>query len=127
MLYPPPSATAQWRPLGTSPLAARRRRWPRLLSHGRTARQTGYLSCAGEEDAGDRAAATGCGDCPVRAGVMRQIVFDKSSATISAPFGSTVTPTGRPRVVPSLSRNPVTKSTGGPAGRPSRNGTNTTL
>src|SRR5690606_10374883 len=57
----------------------------------------------------------------------RQIVFDRSSATISAPRGSTVTPTGRPRVVPSSSRKPVTKSTGSPAGRPLRNGTNTTL
>ena len=50
-------------------------------------------------------------------GVMRQIVFDRSSATISAPRGSTDTPTGRPRVLPSLSMNPVTKSTGRPAGR----------
>ena len=52
-----------------------------------------------------------------RAGVTRQIVFDRSSATISAPRGSTVTPTGRPRVLPST-WNPVTKSTGSPAGWP---------
>lgn len=61
------------------------------------------------------------------AGVTRQMMFARSSATISAPRGSTVTPTGRPRVLPSVPRKPVTKSTGGPAGRPSRKGTNTTL
>jgi short-subunit dehydrogenase len=49
-------------------------------------------------------------------GVTRQTVFERSSATISAPRGSTVTPTGRPNVLPPGSRNPVTKSTGSPAG-----------
>lgn len=62
-----------------------------------------------------------------RTGVTRHTVFDRSSATMRAPCGSTVTPTGRPRVMPSLPRKPETKSTGSPAGRPSRNGTNTTL
>src|SRR5690606_11602701 len=37
-------------------------------------------------------------------GTTRQIVLDRSSATISAPRGSTVTPTGRPRVLPSSPR-----------------------
>src|SRR5690606_28271191 len=60
-------------------------------------------------------------------GTTRQIVLDRSSATISAPRGSTVTPTGRPRVLPSSPRKPDTKSIGSPAGRPLRNGTNTTL
>lgn len=36
-----------------------------------------------------------------RVGVTRQMVLERSSATMSAPFGSTVTPTGRPRVLPS--------------------------
>jgi hypothetical protein len=33
-----------------------------------------------------------------RAGVTRQTVFDRPSAIISPPRGSTVTPTGRPKV-----------------------------
>src|SRR5690606_27808037 len=57
----------------------------------------------------------------------RQMMLARSSAMITAPRGSTVTPTGRPRVVPSSSRKPVAKSIGSPAGRPLRNGTNTTL
>ena len=65
--------------------------------------------------------------CDQRVGVTRQIVLERSSATIRAPRGSTVTPTGRPRVLPSLSRKPETKSIGGPAGRPFANGTKTTL
>src|SRR5690606_39969913 len=52
--------------------------------------------------------------------VMRQMVFAKSSATINAPRGSTVTPTGRPRALPSSVRKPVAKSTGSPTGFPSR-------
>src|SRR3546814_7030828 len=44
------------------------------------------------------------------AGATRQIVFERSSATISAPRGSTATPTGRPRVFPSSPMKPVTKS-----------------
>jgi DNA-binding transcriptional ArsR family regulator len=63
---------------------------------------------------------------PAQRGVMRQTVLDRSSATMSAPFGSRVTPTGRPRVLPSPPMKPVTKSTGGPAGRPARKGTKTT-
>ena len=74
--------------------------------------------------AGGEAAGAGAG--AGRVGVIRQMVFDRSSATISAPRGSTVTPTGRPRVLPSF-RKPVTKSTGLPAGRPPRKGTKTTL
>ena len=48
------------------------------------------------------------------------------SATSNAPRGSTVTPTGRPKVLP-FAWKPVTTSIGCPAGRPPRNGTNTTL
>jgi putative transcriptional regulator len=59
--------------------------------------------------------------------VTLQIVFERSSAMIKAPRGSTVTPTGRPRALPSSSRNPTAKSIGSPAGRPSRNGTKITL
>ena len=59
--------------------------------------------------------------------VTRQMVLDRSSAMISAPFGSTVTPTGRPRVLPSSPRKPVAKSMGSPAGRPSAKGTKITL
>src|SRR3978361_6650 len=55
------------------------------------------------------------------------MVFERSSATISAPRPSTVTPTGRPRVLPSSPINPTKKSTGEPEGRPFRNGTKTTL
>src|SRR3954471_20759513 len=62
-----------------------------------------------------------------RAAVTRQIVFDRSSATSSAPRPSTVTPTGRPRVLPSSPINPSKKSSGGPEGRPLLNGTKTTL
>jgi hypothetical protein len=61
------------------------------------------------------------------AAVTRQIVLDRSSATISAPRLSTVTPTGRPRVLPSSPMKPSRKSTGGPDGRPLLNGTKTTL
>jgi hypothetical protein len=63
---------------------------------------------------------------PQREGVTRQTVFDRSSATINAPLGSTVTPTGRPMVLPSAWK-PVTKSTGAPLGRPSLKGTKITL
>src|SRR3954454_4181021 len=67
-------------------------------------------------------------DCWLGAAVTRQIVFDRSSATISAPrLLSTVTPTGRPRVLPSSPMKPVSTSTGGPDGRPLLKGTNTTL
>src|SRR5690606_5560674 len=76
-------------------------------------------SVAGGGGAGGGAAA------PVRA--TRQTMLARSSAMTRAPRGSTVTPTGRPRVVPSSSRKPVAKSLGSPAGRPLRNGTNTTL
>jgi hypothetical protein len=62
-----------------------------------------------------------------RGAVTRQIVLDRSSATSSPPRPSTVTPTGRPRVLPSSPMKPVTKSTGGPAGRPLLNGTKETL
>jgi carbonic anhydrase len=54
--------------------------------------------------------------------VMRQTVSPASTATINAPPRSTATPTGRPRALPSCWRNPVTKSTGAPAGWPSLNG-----
>ena len=57
----------------------------------------------------------------------RQMMLARSSAMITAPRGSTVTPTGRPRVVPSSSRKPVAKSIGSPAGWPLLKGTNTTL
>ena len=60
-------------------------------------------------------------------GVTRQMVLDRSSATISAPRGSTVTPTGRPRVRPSSPWNPDTKSIGSPTGWPFLKRTNTTL
>ena len=59
--------------------------------------------------------------------VTRQTVLAKSSAMISAPLGSTVTPTGRPRVLPSSPRKPVAKSMGSPAGLPLLNGTKITL
>src|SRR4051794_9831711 len=62
------------------------------------------------------------------AAVTRQIVFDRSSATIRAPcLVSTVTPTGRPRVLPSSPMKPVSTSTGCPDGRPFLKGTKTTL
>lgn len=54
-------------------------------------------------------------------------LFDRPSATIKAPRGSAVTPTGRPRALPSSAREPETKSIGSPAGRPSRKGAKTTL
>ena len=81
---------------------------------------------------GPRPHSKDCGKCcrlfsAQRAGVTRQSVFDRSSATIRAPRGSTLTPTGRPRALPSAPRKPHAKSIGAPAGRPSRNGTNTTL
>src|SRR5690242_11834876 len=60
-------------------------------------------------------------------GVRRQTVLATSSATRSAPARSTATPTGRPRASPFWFRKPVRMSTGGPLGRPSLNGTNTTL
>lgn len=63
---------------------------------------------------------------PVRAGVTRQTVLDRSSATMTAPLGSSVTPTGRPMVLPPAWK-PVTKSTGGPLGRPPLKGTKITL
>ena len=50
-----------------------------------------------------------------------------SSATSNAPVLSNVTPTGRPRALPSVLRKPVRKSTGNPLGLPSLNGTNTDL
>src|SRR4051812_1451799 len=54
-------------------------------------------------------------DCWLGVAVTRQIVFDRSSATIRAPrLLSTVTPTGRPRVLPSSPMKPVSTSTGGP-------------
>jgi NADPH:quinone reductase-like Zn-dependent oxidoreductase len=59
-------------------------------------------------------------------GVTRHTVFDRSSATMTAPLGSSVTPTGRPMVFPSAWK-PVTKSTGAPLGWPPENGTKTTL
>src|SRR3954447_3306707 len=65
--------------------------------------------------------------CYSRAAVTRQTVFERSSGTSRAPRPSTVTPTGRPRVLPSSPMNPSRKSTGGPEGRPLLNGTNTTL
>src|SRR5882757_11170890 len=67
-------------------------------------------------------------DCWLGAAITRQIVFDRSSATIRAPrLVSTVTPTGRPRVLPSSPMKPVSTSIGGPDGRPVLKGTNTTL
>lgn len=61
--------------------------------------------------AGSRIAAY-CGVAAVAAasGVTRQMMLARSSATINAPRGSTVTPTGRPRVLPSSPWKPETKS-----------------
>lgn len=74
---------------------------------------------------------TGALSAPVVQGyglrVTRHTVLAKSSAMISAPFGSTVTPTGRPRVLPSSPRKPVAKSTGSPEGLPLLKGTKITL
>jgi hypothetical protein len=64
--------------------------------------------------------------CTQSEGVMRHTVFDRSSATITAPLGSSVTPTGRPMVLPSAWK-PVPKSTGGPLGRPLAKGMKITL
>ncbi len=60
-------------------------------------------------------------------GVTRQTTLPTSSATKIAPERSTATPTGRPRALPSSSRNPVSRSSGAPAGSPPRNGTKMTL
>jgi glutathione synthase/RimK-type ligase-like ATP-grasp enzyme len=62
-----------------------------------------------------------------RAALTRHTVFPTSSATSSAPRASIATPTGRPRASPSSLRNPVSTSTGAPAGFPPANGTKTTL
>ena len=61
--------------------------------------------------------------------VTRQITSPTSSATSNdEPSGPTATPTGRPYDSRSSgARKPVRMSRGGPAGRPSTNGTNTTL
>src|SRR5262249_12759346 len=50
-----------------------------------------------------------------------------SSATSNAPARSTTTPTGRPKASLSSLRKPLKTSAGFPAGRPSANGTWTTL
>src|SRR6185503_2104659 len=57
----------------------------------------------------------------------RQIAFPTSSATSNPPRESNATPTGRPRALPSASRNPMRRSTGIPEGFPLVNGTKTTL
>ena len=61
------------------------------------------------------------------AALTRQITLPTSSATSSAPFASSTTPTGRPYAWPSSLKNPVSTSTGGPTARPSTNGTKITL
>ena len=61
------------------------------------------------------------------AGVTRHTLLPTSSATSNAPVRSITTPTGRPRASSSLSRKPVSTSTGLPAGRPLANGTKITL
>jgi hypothetical protein len=61
------------------------------------------------------------------AAVTRQIRLPTSSATSSAPCRSKTTPTGRPSASPAALRNPVSTSTGSPAGRPSSKGTKITL
>ena len=66
--------------------------------------------------------------CQLARAVTRQMVFPASSAISSAPVRSSASPTGRPRTVAmSGARKPVTTSIGIPLGRPSMNGTNTTL
>lgn len=61
------------------------------------------------------------------AGVTRHMMLPTSSATSSAPVRSTATPTGRPCASPCSLTKPVNTSSGGPAGRPSTNGTKITL
>lgn len=79
---------------------------------------------------------TGAFDAAVRtviyewapAPVTRQMQSPTSSATSNDPSGPIDTPTGRPYdTFSSGARNPDRISTGGPDGRPSTNGTNTTL
>ena len=59
--------------------------------------------------------------------LTRQIVLPTSSATSNAPRESIATPTGRPCASPASVRNPVSTSTGVPAGFPPANGTKMTL
>lgn len=60
-------------------------------------------------------------------GAMRQIVFDPSSLTRSAPSRATVTPTGRPQTSPFSVTKPVRKSSYSPVARPFSTGTMMTL
>src|SRR5690606_29884074 len=99
--------------------------WPRAASRAATQSPSGAVGGAVGACSGAGGAAAGVRLAPC--GVTRQTVLERSSQTISAPRGSTATPTGRPRVRPSSPRKPVTTSTGSPAGRPLRKGTNTTL
>jgi glutathione synthase/RimK-type ligase-like ATP-grasp enzyme len=77
--------------------------------------------------AADRLAAAIASRVAQRAALTRQTVLPTSSAMSSAPRESMATPTGRPRASPSSSRNPVSTSTGAPAGFPPAKGTKTTL
>ena len=52
----------------------------------------------------------------------RQITFPTSSAINNAPVLSMASPAGRPRALPSASRNPPTSSSGMPFGAPFVNG-----
>ena len=66
-------------------------------------------------------------DADFAAGVTRHIVLPTSSATSSAPFLSSRTPTSRPCASPLSLRKPVSTSCGPPDGLPSLNGTKITL
>ena len=61
------------------------------------------------------------------AAVTRQTALPTSSAISNAPVRSMPTPTGRPRVLASSERKPVTTSWGKPLGRPFWKGMYTTL
>ena len=62
-----------------------------------------------------------------RVAETRHTALPTSSATSSAPVRSSATPTGRPCASPAADRKPVSTSIGAPDGRPSANGTKTTL
>src|SRR5205085_117979 len=85
------------------------------------------LAEAARDPAALSAMLRGLGRPSAPAAPTRQTVLPTSSATSRPPRRSMATPTGRPRAWPSGITKPVSTSTGGPAGTPSTNGTNTTL
>src|SRR3546814_13304291 len=73
---------------------------------------SGISSASGPASCG---AATAAGTATGVVGVTRQMVFDRSPATISSPRGSPGTPPGGPRVLPHAPGKPHRDSTGQPA------------